>query len=57
MVVKRNFKCIHCKGEAYEYFGLEGGLYIGGTVKQKCPDSTDNEHDFRDENNKTVEQE
>lgn len=47
MITKRIFRCSHCQALAREYFGMEGGTYIGGSTKFECPKASDGEHDFQ----------
>src|SRR5579862_120780 len=49
MITKRIFRCTHCNGIAREYFGVEGGKYIGKTPFE-CASSPDGEHNFQPSN-------
>lgn len=47
MITRTILRCSHCKAIAREYFGIKGGVYIGGETKFICSESTNGEHDFK----------
>lgn len=49
MITRQILRCSYCKQIAREYFGLEGGTYIGRETDNTCPKSSSKSkrHNFK----------